>query len=293
MKQKYWFYALFPVFFWSLGSVVIRLTFGSITTISFAAFRSFFGAIVLMAICAVKKVPPPKIRDLPLILLAGILGFTLYTICFNTGLKFVTAATANVVMATVPLFTAILALALFKERVSLLGWLFTLVSFSGVLILMLWNGVLSVNEGVFWFLAAAILNSAYNVIHRKMTMRYTALQCSAYSLLAGAVSTSPFLPGAFRELGSATPEAIAVVVYTGILSGGVGYFFWSQALALTDRTASVTNLLYLPPFIASIIAYFMFRELPGWGTVIGGAVILIGLWLFQKYATTEKRTASG
>ena len=284
MKQKYLLYALIPVFFWSLGSVVIRLTFGSLTIINFTAFRSWLGAITLISACLIKRTPLPKKRDIPLFLIAGVVGFAIYTIFFNTGLMFVTAATGNVIMAAVPVFTAVIALITFKERIKLLGWVSIGISFSGVLILLLWNGVLSINVGVLWLIAAAFLNSIYNLIQRKLTRTYSALEGSAYSLIAGAVALSPFLPGAVRELVVAPPVVIAVVLFTGFCSAGLGYLFWTKALAIADRTASVTNLLYLPPFLSAILAYMLFSELPDWGTAVGGVIILAGLWMFQKKA---------
>ena len=78
------------------------------------------------------------------------------------------------------------------------------------------------------------------------------------------------------------PLGLAVVAYTGIFSAGIGYLLWSKALLIAPKTASVTNLLYLPPFLSTLFAYLLFSELPGWGTAVGGTVILLGLWMFQK-----------
>ena len=272
------------VFFWASSSVVVRVTFDSISIFNLVAVRSWLSALILLAVCLIKKIPPPRMRDVPVFFLAGVLGFGLYSTCFNTGFKYVTAATGNVVMASVPVITAIIARLIFKERIRPLGWVFIGISFSGILILMFWNGVLSINRGVFWILAAALLTSAYSLIQRRMIRNYSALQSSAYCLIAGAIVFTPFLPGALCELTVAPYDAIAVLAYTGIFAGGIGYFLWSKALSIAKRTADVTNLLYLPPFIATVLAFALYNELPDWGTAIGGAVILFSLWMYQKKA---------
>lgn len=284
MKNKYWIYSSITVLVWGSASVLIRLTFGSFSAITLAAARSWIAAIVLLVICIIKKMPPPKLRDVPLFFAAGAIGFTVYSVFFNMGFALVTAATGNVVLAAAPIFSALIALVVFKERIRPLGWVFTGVSFVGILILVLWNGVLSINRGAIWLLIAAILLSAYNLMQRRLTKRYTALQSSAYSLIAAAILMSPFIPGAVRDVAAATPTAIIVLIYIGSCASGIAYMLWSKAFSLAKRTADVANFLYLPPFIAAIIAFFVFSELPDWGTVIGGVVILFGLWMFQKKA---------
>ena len=284
MKQKQWMFTLITVFFWASASVLIRLTYESISPVNTAVARSWIGAFILITVCLIKRVPLPAKRDLPLFILAGVIGFALYSICFNSGFMFLTAATGNVILAIIPVFTAVIARFVFKERIRPLGWFFTCVSFSGILILILWNGVLSINRGVFWILAAAILNGSYSLVQRQLTRRYTALQSSAYSIIAGAIVLAPLIPSTIRELTSASSVAVATVIYIGIFSSGVGYLFWSKALSIAKRTAEVTNFLYLPPFIATLLAYVVFKELPDWGTAIGGVVIMLGLLLFQKKA---------
>ena len=94
---------------------------------------------------------------------------------------------------------------------------------------------------------------------------------------------SPFLPAAFRNVASATPVVVLVFIYL-MLAASISYLAWSKAFAIAKRTADVSNFMYLPPFIAAILAFAIFRELPDWGTVIGGVIILFGLWMFEKKA---------
>ena len=284
MKNKYWIFALITVFLWPAASVVLRLVYGSFSIFGLAALRNWVGAITLLVFCIAKKLPLPRLRDIPIFILEGTIGFALYYICFSIGFKSVTAATGNVIMASTPIFTALFAWLFLKERIKPLGWIATGISFSGILILILWSGEISVNIGILWVLASSLLTSAYNLIQRLLIRRYTALQSSAYSLFAGALVLTPFLPESIRDLVAAPPMVYAVIIFLGAISCGIGYLLWTKALSLAKRTADVTNFLYLPPFIAAILAFAFFREVPDWGAAIGGAVILFGLWLFEKKA---------
>lgn len=284
MKQKYWVFSSMTVLLWGSASVLIRLTFGTFSVVTLAAARCWIAAITLLIICLINKLPPPRVRDIPVFFISGAVGFSIYMVIYNQGFSRVSAATGNVVLSSSPIFTAIMAQLLFKERIRPLGWVFTGVSFIGILILVLWNGVLMVNEGVLWLILTAIFLSAYSLMQRRLTMRYTAIQSTAFSLIAAAILMTPFLPGVVRDLIETPPVAIAALFYLGIGASGMAYLCWAKAFSLAKRSADVANFLYLPPFIAALIAFAIFQELPDWGTVIGGAVILFGLYMFQKKA---------
>ena len=283
MKQKYWVFALFTVLLWALASVLIRLVFSTFSAFELTAARSLISGVILLVVCIIKKLPPPKLRDLPIFFVAGAFGFSFSSVVNNFGLAVVTAATANVALAATPIFTALIARFFLKERIRPLGWVFTGVSFVGILILVLWNGALSINAGVLWILLAAITLSIYNLMQRKLTKRYSALQSCTYCFLASAIQMSPFLPSAFRNMVSAAPIVLLVFIFL-MLAASVSYLAWSKAFAIAKRTADVSNFMYLPPFIGAILAFAIFRELPDWGTVIGGVIILFGLWMFEKKA---------
>ena len=283
-KQKSWVYALITAIIWGTGVVFIRLTFGSFSVVSLAVSRVWLAAITMLIICFIKKIPLPRLRDVPVFFIAGATGFVFYTVFYNMGFSRVPASTGTVVLASSPIFTALIARVFLKERIRPLGWVFTGVSFVGILILVLWNGVLSINGGVLYLLLTATLLSCYNLIQRRLTKRYSALQSCAYSIIASALLMSPLLPSAVSDAVAADTTAIAVLIFLGVGGSGVAYLLWSKAFSLAKRTADVSNFLYLPPFLAIIVAFAVFSELPDWGTVIGGAVILFGLWMFQKKA---------
>ena len=283
MKQKYWIYASLCVFLWGMLSVLIRLTFNSFSALSLAAARSWIAAITMLIICIVKKIPPPRPRDIPFFLIAGAVGFTVYFVFYNMGFNLVTAATGNVVIASSPIFTSLIAWIFLKERIRPLGWVFTGVSFIGIIILALWNGVFSINLGVIWLLIAAVFMSTYNLMQRRLTRRYTAVQSSSFSLMGGAILISPMLPTAISDATTAPLSAIAVILGISIASS-FSYILWAKAISMAKRTADVANFLYVPPFLGAILAFVIFREAPDWGTIIGGIVILFGLWMFQKKA---------
>jgi drug/metabolite transporter (DMT)-like permease len=115
-------------------------------------------------------------------------------IAFNKGCETVSSATGSVVLATVPVLTALMARALHGEMLRPHQWAAMAVEFSGVALLMLMDGVFSVNAGLLYLLAAVVLLSAYNLLQRRLTRTYSGLQASAYSVLAGTLMLAVFAP---------------------------------------------------------------------------------------------------
>jgi drug/metabolite transporter (DMT)-like permease len=223
----------------------------------------------------------PRGRDIKWFFAAGAFGFFLYMLTFNKGNETVTAATGSVIVATVPVITALLARCIYREKLSRLRWIAIAVEFLGVVVLTLMEGVLSINVGFLWMFLAAIALSAYNLLQRKLTATYSALQTSAFSIFAGTVMLAIFLPGSVQEALTAPPMQWLYVAILGVFSSAVAYVAWSQAFAKAANTSSVSNYMFITPFLTSLLGFFIAGEKLSAPTIIGGAIILLGLLLFN------------
>jgi drug/metabolite transporter (DMT)-like permease len=112
----------------------------------------------------------------------------------------------------------------------------------------LMNGALSINAGLLWLLLAALLLSAYNLLQRKLTRTYTALQASTYSIFFGTLLLAVFAPRAFREASQAPAAGFVCLAVMGICSSAVSYVAWSKAFAKAAKTSQVSNYMFITPF---------------------------------------------
>jgi drug/metabolite transporter (DMT)-like permease len=119
------------------------------------------------------------------------------------------------------------------------------------------------------------------VIQRKLTQSYSALQASAYSIFAGTAMLAIFSPLSVGEVLSAPPLALLYVGILGVFSSALGYVAWSKALEVADNTFSVSNYMFLTPFLAALWGFVVAREMPDASTLLGSAVILAGMALFN------------
>lgn len=280
-KYKVLLYSFGTVLLWASSFPLTKVALVHFSAFSVGLLRYLFASALLLVIVSVKRIPFPAARDIPKFFLAGASGFALYMVAFNMGSMTLTSATASILIATGPILTAILARILFKEKLLLVGWISVAIEFLGILILTLWNGAFSVNIGILWMLLAALCISVYNLCQRSFTAKYTALQTSAYSIFAGTILLLVFLPQTIPALQTASLQDLLTVAYLGIFPGAVGYMWWTKALSISEKTSDVTNFMFVTPFLAALFGFLIHRETPTVSILVGGVVILLGLFLFQ------------
>ena len=199
-----------------LASITIVLWASSYSPTALSLLRYMFGAAALVIFGCIKRIGLPKLRDVPKFFLAGALGITVYMVAYNIGAQTLSGTTCSVVLAMNPVFTAILSHFLFREKIRFLGWVSIAIGFGGILILTLWNGALSINIGILWVLASALLFSGYNITQRQYSKDYTPLSTAIYSIVAGAIMLFVFLPELLPQLQAAPLEHTMIAAYLGL-----------------------------------------------------------------------------
>lgn len=281
IKDSFHPYAMVTILFWSLAYVLTRLTLQYFSAFSLGFLRYFVASCALLVIAIATKMRLPKRKDLLWFLLAGGIGFFFYMIAFNQGQATVTAATGSVVIATVPVITALFARFVYREKLKGFQWIAIGIEFSGVAVLTLLNSSFSVNTGLLWLLAAALALSIYNLLQRKLTKEYSALQASAYSILFGTCLLAIFAPSAVAEVSRAPGMQYVYLFVLGIGSSAIAYVSWAKAFSKAKKTSQVSNYMFVTPFLTSILGFLLAGEVPDQATLIGGSIILLGVILFN------------
>lgn len=280
-KDSFHPYAAITILFWSLAYVLTRITLEYFSAFSLGFLRYAAASSALIVIVLTAKIKAPKKLDLKWFVLSGFFGFFIYMIVFNKGCETVTAATSSVIIATVPVITAILARLFYREKMSGIQWVATGLEFFGVIVLTLLDSAFSLNSGILWLILAAVSLSSYNLLQRKLTKTYSGLQASAYSIFAGTLMLAVFIPDSVREAGSAPPVQLVYIVILGVFSSAIAYATWAQAIKKAKNTASVSNYMFLTPFLTTLLGFVLAGEMPDMSTIVGGAIIMTGVLIFN------------
>ena len=289
-EKNYQPYALTTVLCWALAFVFTRMTLSYFSSASLGFLRYLVASVALIVIAIVTKMKPPKLSDWPMFILSGFLGFFIYMIVFNKGLSSVQAATASVVNATVPAVTALIAGVVYREKIRGFQWAAIVIELTGVAVLTFMSGGLSQNSGLIWLFMAALALSSYNMVQRKLTQKYTAMQASTYSIFAGTVMLAMFSPTAFRELSAAPTIQYLYVILLGVFPSAIAYVSWSIAFSKAERTSQVSNYTVLTLFFTSLLGIVILGEMPNAATLCGGGITLVGVLLFNHGAALFAKT---
>jgi drug/metabolite transporter (DMT)-like permease len=299
----------------STASILIRFAQREAPSLAIAALRLSFASLALAPVALTRhrdELRALKRRDL----LLGILSGLFLAVHFGTwisSLAYTSVASSVVLVSTGPLWVALLSPLFLKEpltRPVILGMCFALlggaliglsdscsVSLSGVTV---GNGVASSTQGKglecppfstfvqgkaflgnFLALAGAWAVAGYLIIGRRLR---GGMSLVAYIFVVYGMAALALLGGMFAA--GQSPIGFSPITYLYILLLAlvpqlIGHSTYNWALRyLPAALVSITTLG--EPIAAAILAYFILRETPGPLTIIGGGLILAGIYISSR-----------
>ncbi len=285
-NAKVIFAASGTILIWASAYVGTRITVRYLSPVDLALYRFFIASLVLAFYALIiKRISLPDKKDIPFIILTGLIGIALYMFVFNSAQKRITAATGAFLIGSAPVFTSIFSLIFLRERIKLMTILGIIVSFCGITIICFSekNGI-SFNPGVIIMAAAAILISLYNIMVKKLAKKYTSLQIITYAFISGTFFLLFFAPSLLNEIRDIPFSIHLTVIYLGLFPAAIAYVLWAFALS-GGNTAQVASFMYVTPLLTIIIGWFWIKEIPGILSILGGLIIIAGVIItnFTKF----------
>ena len=270
--------ALICVTLWASAFPSVRYVLMHFSPEALMLYRFIIASVFLLAYCAVKKIPPPSLNDVPLFVLSGFVGLFLYMWAFNAGTVHVPAGISSFIISSAPMITLVLSIFMINEKATPLIWVGAVTSFVGIGIIGLTSeGDFRISFGLLLLIAAAIFTSFYNIFQKQILEKYSAVQATAYSIAFGTVPMFIFMPNLMREFPGTHVSAHLIIAYLAIFPAAIAFFLWIYALSKAEKVIYVTSFSYLSPFLATIIAFLWLGEIIPATAVVGGVVVITGM----------------
>jgi drug/metabolite transporter (DMT)-like permease len=285
---------LLGVVFVSTSAILIRLS--DAAPLAIAAFRMGFSALIVLPlfIMDTKKEGMKEIQKLLglgrtskkhlwLCVLSGVF-LALHFWAWITSLFHTSVAASTVLVNTQPLFVLLGGWVFLQERTPRRALPFMGTALLGSVLLALGGGTKGSETeltGNLLALLGALSVAGYFIIGRYLrrslsTYSYTFpvyLVSSLTLVIIALLTRTELLTLPLKEYGI----FIALAVFPTLL--GHSIFIWALKFV---RTSFISTAVLGEPVIASFFAVFLFQEVPGWATLIGGTLVLVSMYFFVK-----------
>jgi drug/metabolite transporter (DMT)-like permease len=265
--------------------VVGRLALGHISPGAIPLVRTVGGALVFSLIAWRRGTLRISRAEIPFMVLCALLGNVLNQELFIHGLARTTAINAVVIGSTIPVFTALVAIALGREPIRARRLLGTAIAFAGVAALVGAEDLSTSSDHLFGsalILLNALSYGIYLVIARPLAERHDPFALLAFMFLAGVPMVVPF---GIDALGSDAQVLVgrdyAFLAFLVAVPTVAAYGLIQTALRRAESSL-VAAYVFLQPVFTALGAAIVLGEELALRTLGGAAIVLLGVWLASR-----------
>lgn len=271
------------VVLWGVSFPVSRVAVREISPLALATGRFAIAAAVLWPAARHRGLRLAR-AEVPMVFALGLLGVTLYFAFENYGLTYTTASRASLIVAAVPLGSALVEAVRRRRAPRPLPLAGMFGAAAGVFLIVKPDG--SAAHGLLGdllMLGAMAAWVAYTFLARDLMARTPALLVTAATMAAGAVTLLPLaaVEALVLPLHAPSAAAWAALAYLGLLCSAAAYLLWNLALPVLGVSVS-NNLLNGVPLVAVITGVLVLGESFTGAMALGGALILAGVVVVER-----------
>jgi len=272
---------LFTVTVWGISFINTKILLREIPPTTIALIRFIIASLLLWALCA-RLEPGKRIqkKDLPLMVLAGVFGITLYFYFENTGINLTTAVNAALIVTFVPLITICLDVLFFHGRASFLKIAGVGIAIMGTYFSITANGQISLTstnfKGNLFMVGAMLVWAFYTLINKLLQKRYSGLAMTTYQTIFGTAFLFPLALLERKEWRMFSLESFWHILFLAVCCSVVAYIFYLYALKHLD-VAVTTIYLNLVPVVGVAGGYLFLHESVLPIQLLGGALTFLAI----------------
>ena len=278
--------AITSMFFWGLTYVWSKFVFETYTPLTTISIRLLLSFLTLyLFIFITNQFEKIKKEHRSLLVASALFNPFIYFLGEYYGLSMVSASVSALIISTIPIFTPFVARKVFKEKLSKLNIIGLLVSFVGVLIIVLKRD-LSLNAsgiGIMLLLMAVFSAVIYSVMVKKLTDEYSPITIIANQNIIGFLLFLPlFIYFDFSDFIKITPNYLTVIslIMLAVFGSSICYVLYAFVIKRIELSKAniYTNLI---PIFAGTASYFFLDESFNTVKISGMIIVILGIVLSQ------------
>lgn len=279
-------YLLLTAIIWGSNYSVIKFVLQEVPPRAFNGLRLLIASAVFLLVIFrtqrrehLRRLTP---RDWAVIVLLGVIGQFLYQILFIAGLERTSVMNASIIIATTPAAVSLASAAVGHERLPLVHWLGTALSFCGVALIVRGGAAAGVSSplGDLMMLACVLCWTVYTVAGRPLLARFPPLVVTGLSMTIGTLIFLPFARADLARTPWADVRLVAwtCVVFSSLLALNFAYTAWYLGVRQlgSSRTSIYSNVV---PVAALLVAMVWLGERLAGMRLAGAGLVAAGVLL--------------
>ncbi len=277
-----------------------KIGLGYMSTIQLIAYRFLVAGVTMQILRALKLIKLDfKGKDLKLVIITALFQPVLYFFFEVEGVNLTSTSQAGLMVSLVPVTTAIGARILFKERLKLIQIMFIILSVSGVVVINAVDtsqGMSGSTLGLAFLTMSLFAGTMFSLSSKRASREFTPVEITYTMMTMGAIvfNSTLIVRSAFEGTLAVyfqpltNPEVIAPILYLGLLSSIVAFFFLNFTISRipVSQSAIFGNLVTVFAILAGV---FILNEPFGTKDVIGAIMIVTGVWGTLYFGQKKKK----
>ncbi|MBN1116302.1 MAG: DMT family transporter [Bacteroidales bacterium] len=281
-----YFFLVLAMICWGLSFVWYKLALVHFRPISLVLARLIFSfPLLMLSALLMKRLNKINRKDIPNFMLLALFEPFLYFMGESFGMQYVSSTVASILIATIPIFTSVLAYFIYKEKLTANNYFGVMLSFAGVLIVIFADsrGFSASWLGILLMLVAVFSGMWYGFSIKRIGGKYNSLTIVSVQNLIGTIYFLPFFfIFDFNEVISKkwTFEMLLPMLYLSLFASTIAYIGFIQGLRKLGVSKATVFANFIPVFTA-VFAFFILGEPITFFKIAGIILVIAGLIMAQ------------
>jgi drug/metabolite transporter (DMT)-like permease len=285
---------ILAMIFWGFTFVFYKYANESFRPVSIVFLRLFASIFFLFGFAMLfKRLGRIKKQDQKWFLLMALFEPFFYFLGEANGMTLVTPTVGAVIISTIPLIVPFGAYYLFREKLTRLNYVGLVISFAGVLVVVLnrSGGVSTDQKGILLMFVAVVSAVGYTLVVKKLVSDYNPITITAFQSLYGLIMFLPLfvimeIPR--LDLASVSTSSLLAVLYLGIFGSGICFILLT--IGIRELGAARANIFAnIVPVVAAIVSFLLLKEPMPFMKILGILVVVLGLLMSQVGSINWKK----